>query len=250
VLTSVGPDQFSIGPAGSDSPSPSPFLGTLLDAVGKVLGGNGGPDLGTAIALVAPEVQQKVEELGGQLNGGRWPQTPTYESETVSGQILPPGSCSPEAAARGDCPVPAGKVDVHVGLILQPATPSTTDAIDISPPGRTVTHQNPLPANGNPAVGDLYFFADPGTRVTLTATPAAGDYFDGWANTTSGEVCGHQPGDDSYSRTCSVTVTANGSSPNRVFDIAAVGEFYTCPDPGTYSTRQGAVRDCPGVSSP
>ena len=122
----------------------------------------------------------------------------------------------------------------------------------IDPAGRTVSSFAPPPAYGNPAIGDIFFYASPGEKITVTANHGANSYFDGWQihnggrcdppeGTPSGQIGGGSPG------ACAITVV-DPYGTGKFYDDAHAF-FLACPPPGTFSARLGAQRDCPGVKT-
>lgn len=112
---------------------------------------------------------------------------------------------------------------------------------------------SPPPAYANPAIGDIFVYATPGEKVTLTANHGPNSYFDGWqisnggrceppTGTPSGQIDGGSPG------SCTITV----QDPDGIgrFSDDARAFFLACPPPGTISPRLGAQRDRPGVKAP
>jgi hypothetical protein len=140
-------------------------------------------------------------------------------------------------------------VAVEFGIAFTLDTGSS-GTVEFQPPGTTVSSDSPPPAYGNPAIGDLFFYAAPGSTVTLTANHGGGSFFDGWQvhnggrcvspyGTPSGNIDGGSPG------ICSITISDPFNTGRFYEDARAF--FLRCPPPGTFSPRHGAQIDCPGV---
>ena len=253
VITSVGPNVDSLGPPRGNSGAPSPFSQSVIkDVYGKLLGGSG--TVGNAAAQAEGQItddtpaaaaQQEQGKFGGQsLADEQQPQT----DQQVTAKLL---GCQAKDAFFGNCSAPKGKVAVDLGVWFT-TDENASGTMTIDPAGRTVSSFAPPPAYGNPAIGDIFFYASPGEKITVTANHGANSYFDGWQihnggrcdppeGTPSGQIGGGSPG------ACAITVV-DPYDTGKFYDDAHAF-FLACPPPGTFSARLGAQRDCPGVKT-
>ncbi len=253
VITSVGPNVDSLGPPRGNSGAPSPFSQSVIkDVYGKLLGGSG--TVGNAAAQAEGQItddtpaaaaQQEQGKFGGQsLADEQQPQT----DQQVTAKLL---GCQAKDAFFGNCSAPKGKVAVDLGVWFT-TDENASGTMTIDPAGRTVSSFAPPPAYGNPAIGDIFFYASPGEKITVTANHGANSYFDGWQihnggrcdppeGTPSGQIGGGSPG------ACAITVV-DPYGTGKFYDDAHAF-FLACPPPGTFSARLGAQRDCPGVKT-
>jgi hypothetical protein len=147
----------------------------------------------------------------------------------------------------GSCEVPRGKiaVDVSLGFVVDPKASGT---VQVSPAGVTVDARRPPPSYGNPAYGDVFFFATRGTTVTLTANHGPNSYFAGW-QAHNGGSCDRYVGQANGSPSgCAFTV----DDPYNVqrWQVDATAFFLECPSPGGAGTPpEGAAKDCPGLGT-
>ena len=181
VITSVGPNVDSLGPPRGNSGAPSPFSQSVIkDVYGKLLGGSG--TVGNAAAQAEGQItddtpaaaaQQEQGKFGGQsLADEQQPQT----DQQVTAKLL---GCQAKDAFFGNCSAPKGKVAVDLGVWFT-TDENASGTMTIDPAGRTVSSFAPPPAYGNPAIGDIFFYASPGEKITVTANHGANSYFDGW----------------------------------------------------------------------
>jgi hypothetical protein len=248
-ITSVTAGRFSMAPPSNGSGG-SPFTEAVIGAVESVLPLDPQATLTGALGSVEPKIADDTTTAAEQRDGGYYPQEPTYDRQ-VYGQII---ICPPLYSYLRDddprhCPPPHGKIVVRVSLGFSlDATSSGT--VTIAPAGTIVSSSAPPPSFGNPALGDIFFYAPANTAVTLTANHGARSYFDGWqvqnggrctppTGTPSGQIGGGSPG--------SCTLIAKDPGNGRAA-IDGFAFFLTCPAPGTHFVRHGAAIDCPGVT--
>jgi hypothetical protein len=181
----------------------------------------------------------------------RWPARGSYRVPSAPRCHLPPPPCPAKGAfiqpgLPGSCEPPPGEVAIRVslGFVLDHGSSGT---VDISPAGVNVSSMHPPPPFGNPAFGDVFFYATNGESVTLTANHGANSYFDGWQAHNGGSCdryVGQQAGSPSG---CAFTIVDNGF---HRWQIDAFAFFLTCDPPGRYyALRPGEKIDCPGVST-
>jgi hypothetical protein len=248
-ITSVTSGKFSMAPP-RDGSAPSPFSGAAINAVRSVIPRDRGASLTDAIGSVEPTIANDTTAAAMQRDGGTYPQEPTYDRQ-VSGRII---QCPALYAYVPDddprhCSRPSGKVVVRVSLGFS-LDAKSSGTVMISPAAITVSSSSPPPSFGNPALGDVFFYAAPNTEVKLTANHGANSYFDGWqvhnggrcmppTATPSDMIGGGSPG------SCTLIARDRGDGRAAVDGFAF---FLTCPPPGTHFARHGAAIDCPGVT--
>jgi Divergent InlB B-repeat domain len=131
-------------------------------------------------------------------------------------------------------------VGVHVWLmtLLGPGS------ITLAPPGTTYSISQPQ----SPIQFSL--FEPLGTTLTLTATPRAGYYFDGWE---SGSECGTDQNfpSDKNPYTCTVNQNTLTTVQPDTFRVQMSAVFEKCPPPGTFVFNPPAteVAACPGLKT-
>jgi hypothetical protein len=248
-MTSVTEGRFSMAPPENGS-SGSPFTETVIGAVQSVLPRDRQATLTGALGSVEPRIADDTTAAARQRDDGYYPQEPTFDRQ-VYGRII---NCPPLYAYVPDedprhCPPPSGQVVVRVSLGFS-VDRTSSGTVTISPPGITVSSASRPPSYGNPALGDIFFYAPPNTAVKLTGNHGANSYFDGWqvanggrctppTGTPSDKIDGGSPG--------SCTLIAKDYGNGRA-GIDGFAFFLTCPPPGTPYVRHGAAIDCPGVT--
>lgn len=235
----------------NDVPNPrraSGFINAITDAVPRLLGQ--GMSFGRALVTGALS-----PENASALYGGSTPQADLNVSARIvapTGRRAPRG-CAPRNAwiqdnLPGYCRPPRGKVAVRVGLGFS-VDQDSSGTVKISPAGITVSSKSPPPSFGNPAYGDVFFYAKPGATVTLTATHGANSFFEGW-QARNGGTCDRFVSRKAGSPSgCSFTVT--DPYDQRRWYVNAFAFFPTCDPPGNYpyGVRPGEQLDCPGITT-